>query len=153
MADHYSTLGVARFADPMTIRSAYRTLARQSHPDAGGDDRTMARLNDAWTVLSQPERRASYDEELRTWEQATAQRRPTPRRTSDGHTILDFGRYAGWSLVDIGRTDDDYLIWLSRTPTGRAMRAEINQILEERAKALAAARPTTAPTKRRGWFR
>jgi curved DNA-binding protein CbpA len=151
MADHYSTLGVARFADPLTIRSAYRALARRSHPDAGGDAQTMVRLNSAWDVLSQPSRRASYDEELRNWERATAERAPTPRQARNGHTILDFGRYEGWSLLDIGAVDDDYLVWLARTPTGRSLRAEIARILEDRARALEAVRPAAVPTKRRGW--
>lgn len=153
MADHYSTLGVPRFADPMTIRSAYRDLARRSHPDTGGDAGTMARLNDAWNVLSQPERRASYDQELRTWERATAEQAPTERRTRDGHTVLDFGRYTGWSLVEIGRVDDDYLVWLARTPTGRTMRAEIDGILAERTRALDALRPAAASAKRGFWHR
>jgi curved DNA-binding protein CbpA len=152
MADHYSTLGVPRSADQMTIRAAYRDLARHSHPDAGGDAVTMARLNDAWNVLSQPDRRAAYDAELRASEQVVGRAIPVRRRAQDGHTILDFGRYAGWSLMNVGAVDDDYLVWLSRTPTGRTLQAEITQILDERARAVEAQRTPVAATRRKGWL-
>ena len=152
MTDYYATLGVPRSADPHTIRAAYRAHARRNHPDAGGDATTMVQLNGAWDVLSQAERRASYDAELRAQERALAVPSATSRRARDGHTILDFGRYAGWSLLDVGGVDDDYLVWLSRTPTGRALRREIAEILDQRAKAIQAIRPVAGTTKRRGWL-
>ena len=57
----YAVLGVDPDADTATIRRAYRALARRHHPDFGGDTRYMARINDAWHVISHPERRADYD--------------------------------------------------------------------------------------------
>ena len=52
----------ASFAE---IRAAYRDLARRYHPDAqGGDGPTMAAVNAAWEVLSDPDRRAAYDRSL-----------------------------------------------------------------------------------------
>ena len=36
-------------------------------------------------------------------------------------TVLNFGRYAGWSLGEIARTDIDYIEWLDRMPIGRAV--------------------------------
>jgi curved DNA-binding protein CbpA len=153
MADYYATLGVDRSDGFVTIRAAYRSLARRSHPDAGGDATAMARLNDAWGILSKPERRASYDAELRAQEEQAARPTATPRRSRDGHTILDFGRYAGWSLADVARADDDYLVWLSRTPTGRPLRREINDLLEMRARAVEAVRPAAPAARRRLWRR
>jgi curved DNA-binding protein CbpA len=117
----YAVLAVDAKADIETIRHCYRELARRHHPDFGGDARRMMSLNEAWHVLSGPERRASYDRQLL---------RPVPRSSSrDGHTVMDFGRYEGWSLADIVKHDDDYLEWLSRTPTGRPLRREISQLL------------------------
>jgi hypothetical protein len=52
---------------------------------------------------------------------------PTP-----GSRILDFGRYAGWSLRQIALRDRDYLEWLRRTPLGRRYQAEIASILPPR---------------------
>lgn len=70
MASHYDELGVAPEASPAQIRAAYVALARRHHPDRMGSasepDRAeaaarMARVNAAWTVLSDPGRRAAYD--------------------------------------------------------------------------------------------
>ena len=62
---HYKTLGLAPQADPEAVRRAYRRQAQRCHPDkAPGDLRAqerMAHINEAYAVLSHPERRASYD--------------------------------------------------------------------------------------------
>jgi DnaJ-class molecular chaperone len=63
---HYQTLGLAPDAEPEAVRRAYRRQAQRCHPDkAPGDARAadrMARLNEAYAVLSHPQRRASYDQ-------------------------------------------------------------------------------------------
>ena len=43
--------------------------------------------------------------------------------------MLNFGRYSGWSLGEIGRTDPGYLEWLDRMPIGRIYEAELEQLL------------------------
>jgi hypothetical protein len=58
---HYEVLGVAPDADRATIRAAYRRRARETHPDAGGDDAAFAAVALAWWTLSSAERRARYD--------------------------------------------------------------------------------------------
>jgi curved DNA-binding protein CbpA len=55
---------------------------------------------------------------------------PPPGRPSG--SVLDFGRYAGWSLGEIARHDVDYLEWLQRSPSGRRLRAEIDVIVRQR---------------------
>jgi hypothetical protein len=61
----YEVLGVPPSADPATVRRAYLDLARQHHPDRhGGDAARMRAVNEAWAVLSDPERRARYDRSL-----------------------------------------------------------------------------------------
>ncbi len=62
--DYYQTLGVAKGASQDDIRKAYRKLARKYHPDVSKEADAMARmaeLNEANTVLSDPEKRAAYD--------------------------------------------------------------------------------------------
>lgn len=62
--DYYITLGVPRDASDEAIRSAYRKLARQSHPDVNPDDGAAARfreVTEAYEVLSDPQRRQRYD--------------------------------------------------------------------------------------------
>ncbi|MFF5476497.1 DnaJ C-terminal domain-containing protein [Streptomyces sp. NPDC012935] len=62
--DFYEVLGVARTADPDEIQRAYRTLARRYHPDVNKDPQAEERfkeINEAFSVLSDPEQRARYD--------------------------------------------------------------------------------------------
>jgi curved DNA-binding protein CbpA len=64
---HYDVLGVARDAATSEVRRAYVDLARRHHPDrAGGDPARMRAINEAWSVLGDPDRRHRYDLELGT---------------------------------------------------------------------------------------
>lgn len=68
MATLYELLGVTPTCDLVTLRAAYRAKARELHPDvaSGGTGTAMIAVNDAWRVLSDPRRRAQYDESLAT---------------------------------------------------------------------------------------
>lgn len=63
--DPYTVLGVARDADPETIKRAYRRLAKKYHPDLNPDspdvDTKFKELNTAHDILTDPERRARFD--------------------------------------------------------------------------------------------
>jgi len=65
-------------------------------------------------------------------------------------SVLNFGRYAGWSLGEIARRDLEYVEWLDRMPIGRIYRDEIDAILRRagRRRSAGAAEP-----ERRGLFR
>lgn len=63
--DYYATLGVTRDAPQEAIKKAYRQLARKYHPDVSQEPDAEARMrevNEAYAVLSDPERRAAYDQ-------------------------------------------------------------------------------------------
>lgn len=59
--DYYELLGVTRDASSSEIRSAYRTLAKAMHPDAGGTAGAFRLLREAYDTLTDPELRADYD--------------------------------------------------------------------------------------------
>lgn len=62
----YEVLGLKRDATPDQIREAFRKAASRSHPDHGGSADDMARVNEAYKILSDPARRRLYDEEGQT---------------------------------------------------------------------------------------
>jgi curved DNA-binding protein CbpA len=172
MQDLYAVLQVHPRAEPEVIRAAYRALARKYHPDFGGTQARMVELNEAWGVLGDDIRRAAYDtaphvngaakpesepvpagpatNHLRQREAVHpfgAQREPTPDFRSG--TVLDFGRYVGWSVGALADHDPNYLAWLARAPIGRRLSGEIEAALAQRAAVAEAIRPKKATARRR----
>ncbi|SEH49061.1 MULTISPECIES: DnaJ C-terminal domain-containing protein [Atopobiaceae] len=67
MADkrnYYDVLGVKRDANADEIKRAFRKLAAKYHPDAGGDERKFKEVSEAYTTLSDPQKRREYDQML-----------------------------------------------------------------------------------------
>jgi molecular chaperone DnaJ len=63
--DYYEVLGVGRSADEKELKSAFRKLAKQHHPDANPDgkasEQKFKEINEAYDVLKDPQKRAAYD--------------------------------------------------------------------------------------------
>ncbi len=60
--DYYKILGISKNASPEEIKRAYRKLAHQYHPDKnGGDAVKFKEINEAYQVLSNPQKKAQYD--------------------------------------------------------------------------------------------
>ena len=63
MTDYYQTLGVSETASPEEIKKAYRKLANQHHPDKGGDQAKFKDISVAYDNLSDPQKKAEYDQQ------------------------------------------------------------------------------------------
>lgn len=79
--DYYVTLGVPRTASDADIKKAFRKLAREFHPDVAKDkkraEEKFKEVNEAYEVLSDPEKRRKYDQLGANWKSG-ADFRPPP---------------------------------------------------------------------------
>src|SRR5258708_3977590 len=90
--DYYKTLGVDRKASDAEIKSAYRKLARKFHPDVNPNNKEaearFKQINEAYQVVSDPEKRKKYDELGADWEHGVSQeemmRRYAQQRSAAG---------------------------------------------------------------------
>jgi len=110
--DYYQILGVPRTATQEEIKKAYRKLARQYHPDVSKEpdaEQKMKAINEAYTVLSDPEKRAAYDQ-LGAHYQAGQEFRPPPGwdagfefRSSHPFDAADLGDFSDFFAELFGR--------------------------------------------------
>jgi curved DNA-binding protein CbpA len=161
---HYRLLQVDPSADPDVILAAHRILAGRLHPETdftGIQEYRRKELDRALAILTDPDKRRAYDEQL------AAGQAPGPHGGSGpvrervavgpgagagnahrqgytlaeriqatdtgrlGQTQIDFGRYAGYTLGEVLRRDPDYLRWLARHSSGVRYRGAILRLLAE----------------------
>ncbi|HUR17145.1 MAG TPA: J domain-containing protein [Candidatus Limnocylindrales bacterium] len=141
---YYKTLMLAETADAEIIGVVYRKLAQRFHADVDPSPeaaRRMAEINVAHEVLSDAQKRSEYDKWLasrrdrRSSDRIIRAQGDVPFGTAGAPvgppqgSVMDFGRYMGWTLGQIKRHDPEFLEWLMRVPVGRQYRDEIGQML------------------------
>ncbi|HEY7025928.1 MAG TPA: DnaJ domain-containing protein [Candidatus Limnocylindrales bacterium] len=144
---YYAMLMLAENADAEIISTVYRKLAQRFHPDVDTSAeaaRRMSEINDAYATLRDAEKRRKYD----AWLKSRRDRRKSDRMiiqqgdlaygsagVPDGPpagSLLEFGRYQGWTIGQVRRRDPEYLEWLMRVPIGQRYRDEIGRTLAQR---------------------
>lgn len=97
--DYYQILGIKRDASKKEIRQAYRRLARKNHPDVNpGDKRAeegFKEINNAYEILSDPEKRIKYDRSGKGWEHAVRLEEATRKTGFSGNRTDPGGIFDG----------------------------------------------------------
>ena len=140
MIDHYRTLGVAATADEAVIRAVYVALMKRFHPDRNASPETLRQaqaINEAYAVLSDPIRRAAYDDEragMQPWDRGAML--PTQRGGAWGTGVVTAmltlaavgGLYAYWPRLTERETRTAASSPLASTPARCASLADPERI-------------------------
>ena len=101
--DYYATLGVAKNASPEELKKAYRRLAREHHPDLH-PEKNKARagekfkeINEAYEVLSDPGKKAKYDQLGPDWDRQERPAGPSSPRAEAADFAGGGERFSGFS--------------------------------------------------------
>src|SRR5580700_632264 len=105
--DYYESLGVPRTATEAEIKKAFRKLAREFHPDVAKNkkqaEEKFKEINEAYEVLSDPDKRKKYDELGPNWKSG-AEFRPPPGHGGFGGGQPFRGGHAGSEEFHFGGT-------------------------------------------------
>ena len=156
----YQLMMVDPGVDDDVLTVVYRRLVQRAnlaYEDDGQRRERLSAIEQAYAVLHDPDRRRRYDLRVAGIPAQDAQPVPAAPATvvpvepsreavpvkptapsvtvvssSGAARVLDFGRYAGWSLRQIALDDPDYLEWLRRSPGGRHLHSDISVVLAPR---------------------
>lgn len=146
--DYYKVLGVERTADPKAIQAAFRKRAREVHPDVNRDNQgaeeAFKDVNEAYEVLSDPEKRKMYDRFGQDWSRYRDAGVSADQANGPSYSSQDFGEwFAGSGETTFTSTDStgrfsDFFNMLFGSQSGpgpsirrqpRAVRGEDHELL------------------------
>lgn len=119
--DYYEILGVSKNASQEEIKKAYYRLAHKYHPDKGGDEEKFKEINEAYQVLSNPQKRQQYDAFGYTFEEAYQP--GAGNRYGQDFAGFDFGNLEdllknfGFGNFDFGSVFSDFFSTKEETST------------------------------------
>lgn len=106
--DYYEILGVGRSADAEEIKKSFRRLARKYHPDLNPKDKTaethFKEINEAYEVLSDPEKRQKYDQFGQYWKQVGQTGSASPGKGFEEFGFGDFTSFEEFISELLGRS-------------------------------------------------
>lgn len=112
--DYYKILGLTKTASESDIKKAFRKLARQFHPDLHPDNpeakKRFQEINEAYEVLSDPEKRSKYDKYGKDWKQSEAFEKARQQQKQQGKAYhqQDFEGFASESSQTYGSDFSDF---------------------------------------------
>jgi curved DNA-binding protein CbpA len=107
MSKFYDVLGVTVGSDPWQVKAAFHALAKCSHPDVNTGDTTAEKrfkdINEAYQVLSDPERRSAYDLGMKHKDAEVRRRVRSAMAVTSASFIITVGCGLYFSLSDAAR--------------------------------------------------
>ena len=114
--DYYKVLGINRDATQEEIKKAYRKLARKYHPDVNPNNKDakvkFQEINEAYEVLSDPEKRKKYDKYGENWKNADAYEKAGFYQGNAGFKTEDFNGFEGFSYSYENQDFSDFFEFL-----------------------------------------